>query len=53
MEILEINKIKILISGFCSTEEGSKGSVNLKIKQQSGQIGQSEEQGKKTKRKQK
>ena len=34
MEILEINKIKILISGFCSTEEGSKGSVNLKIKQQ-------------------
>lgn len=34
MEILEINKIKILISGFCSTEEGSNGSVNLKIKQQ-------------------
>ena len=33
-EILEINKIKILIGRFCSTEEVSKGSVNLKIKQQ-------------------
>ena len=34
MEILEINKIKILTGGFCSTGEVSKGSVNLKIKQQ-------------------
>ena len=34
MEILEINIIKILIGRFCSTEEVSKGSVNLKIKQQ-------------------
>lgn len=34
MEILDINKIKILTGGFCSTGEVSKASVNLKIKQQ-------------------